>query len=133
MTKRYISPQSGPVDIKTDKDSHYRSQEHTEAAGRQNEVSPSDLEDLKTNYVDMYVHRQLPNYAPIMRLVAEAERKFDQCLRKVKASAWREGHRAAWEESGDGWNGEVDGIGGGYDDLVRRGMFEDNPYESEEA
>jgi hypothetical protein len=50
MTERLERPQSGPVDIKTDKDSHYRSQEHTEAAGRQNEVSPSDLEDLKTNY-----------------------------------------------------------------------------------
>lgn len=27
MTKRYISPQSGPVDIKTDKDSHHHSQD----------------------------------------------------------------------------------------------------------
>lgn len=93
----------------------------------------SDLEDLKTNYVDMYVHRQIPNYLPIMRLVAEAERKFDQRLRKVKAEAWREGHRAAWEASGDGWNGEVNGISSDYDELVRGGMFEDNPYESEEA
>ncbi|MEE8725527.1 MAG: hypothetical protein SOH95_06655 [Bifidobacterium crudilactis] len=133
MTKRYISPQSGPVDIKTDKDSHYRSQEHTEAAEVQNEAPLSDLEDLKTNYVDMYVHRQLPHYAPIMRLVAEAERQFEHSLRKVKAKAWREGHRVAWEASGDGWNGEVNGISSNYDELVRRGMFEDNPYESEEA
>lgn len=131
MTERHYSPQNAPVSIKTNKgDSH--SQELTDSIGLQNEASPSDLEDLKTNYVDMYVHRQLPNYAPIMRLVAEAERQFNQCLRKVKAKAWREGHRVAWEESGDGWNGEVNGVGSDYDELVRRGMFEGNPYESED-
>ena len=130
MTKRYISPQSGPVNIKTDKDSHYHSQEHTKPARRQNEASLSDLEDLKTKYVDMYVqtnyvdtyvHRQVPNYLPIMRLVAEAERKFDQCLRKVKAAAWEKG-RKAYEAYGMSISGGNPG-----DELLR------NPYESEEA
>jgi hypothetical protein len=114
MTERYISPQSGPVDVKTNKVSHYHSQEHTEPAGRQNEAPLCDLEDLKTNFVDMYVHRQLPNYAPIMRLVAEAERKFDQRLRKVKASAWDEGYVSGFEED-------------------KRFGATSNPYESEEA
>lgn len=114
MTKRYISPQSGPVDIKTDKDSHYHSQEHTKPSRGQNEASLSELEDLKTNYVDMYVHRQTPNYLPIMRLVAEAERKFDQRLRKVKAKAWDEGYVSGFEES-------------------KRFGATPNPYESEEA
>ena len=38
MTKRYISPQSGPVDIKTDKDSHTPRTGHTKPAGRQNKA-----------------------------------------------------------------------------------------------
>ncbi len=63
----------------------------------------------------------------------QATAEFDRWLRTVKADAWREGHRAAWEASGDGWNGEVNGISSDYDELVRGGMFEDNPYESEEA
>ena len=38
MTKRYISPQSGPVEVKTDKDRHTPRTGHTEAAGRQNKA-----------------------------------------------------------------------------------------------
>lgn len=133
MTKRHNSPQNSPVKVKTDKDSHTPRTWHTEAAGRQNGASLVNVEDLKTKYVNTYVQSQVPNYLPIMHLVAEAEQQFDRWLRKVKADAWREGHRAAWEASGDGWNGEVNGISSDYDELVRGGMFEDNPYESEEA
>ncbi|MEE8725582.1 MAG: hypothetical protein SOH95_02535 [Bifidobacterium crudilactis] len=114
MTERHESHQNGPVDVKTDKDSRYRSQEHTEADEVQNEAPLSDLEDLKTNYVDMYVHRQLPNYAPIMRLVSEAERQFEHSLRKVKAKAWDEG-----------W------VGGAC--TPGQHPRESNPYKSEEA
>lgn len=56
---------------------------------------------------------------------------YDRWFRKVKAEAWREGHKAAWQESGDGWNGEVNGIGD-YEEILRRGCFQDNPYEREE-
>lgn len=106
-------------------------QDHRETAEEHNETSLGSLEDLKTQYVNMYVQQQVPNYLPIMRLVADAERKFDQSLRKMKHKAWREGHKAAWQESGDGWNGEVNGIGE-YEEILRRGCFQDNPYEREE-
>lgn len=137
MTKRYISPQGGPVDIKTDKDSHHHSQEHTKAAGVQNEAYTPTTEEVSLHYA---AHRlvtlegndnDLPTSYVVRRLDQVYGPEFDRWLRKVKAKAWREGHRVAWESSGDGWNGEVNGISSNYDELVRRGMFEDNPYESE--
>ncbi|GAA6122594.1 hypothetical protein BPY_07020 [Bifidobacterium psychraerophilum] len=51
MTKRYISPQSGPVDVKTDKDSHMPRTGHTEAAGRQNEVVARLLKSFIINEI----------------------------------------------------------------------------------
>ena len=112
MTKRYISPQSGPVE----------GSECFLSDGVVLGTYTPDECDVKERYMSgEFVSNPM------------AEARWNRFIRKVRAKAWREGHRAAWEESGDGWNGEVDGIGGGYDDLVRRGMFEDNPYESEEA
>ena len=140
MTKRYISPQSGPVNIKTDKDSHYHSQEHTEAAEVQNEAYTPTTEEVRSNYDPSIADRfekffsnpehRKEDYVELSKAI---DAEFDRWLRKVETKAWREGHRVAWEASGDGWNGEVNGVSSNYDELVRRGMFEDNPYESEEA
>ncbi|MDN5979991.1 hypothetical protein, partial [Bifidobacterium mongoliense] len=46
MSKRHNSPQSGPVDVKTDKDSHTQQTGHTEAAGRQNKAYTPTTEEL---------------------------------------------------------------------------------------
>ena len=122
MTKRYISPQSGPVDIKTDKDSHYHSQD----AQTPKEIVVGAYMPTESEVKEAYQRGEFINKAM-------SEQRWQRWLCKVKAGAWREGHRAAWEASGDGWNGEVNGIGSDYDELVRGGMFEDNPYESEEV
>ncbi|MFT8640104.1 hypothetical protein [Bifidobacterium sp.] len=73
------------------------------------------------------------NQSGMEQLQEECSQNLNRLLLKARAEAWREGHRAAWEESGEGWNGEVNGVCRDYDELLRCGMFEDNPYESEES
>jgi hypothetical protein len=120
MTKRYISPQNDPVDIKTDKDSHYHSQEHTKPAGVQNEAYTPTTEEVSLHYA---AHRlvtlegndnDLPTSYVVRRLDQVYGPEFDRWLRIVKAQAWDEG-----------W------VGG----ACTHGQHprESNPYESEEA
>ncbi|MCI1868504.1 hypothetical protein [Bifidobacterium crudilactis] len=49
MTKRNNSPQNGPVDVNTDKDSHSRSQEQETPKEIVVGAYTSALEDLKTD------------------------------------------------------------------------------------
>ena len=122
MSKRNNRPQNGPVDVNTDKDSHSRSKEQDTPK----EIVVGAYTPTESEVKEAYQRGEFVNSAM-------SEQRWQRWLRKVKADAWREGHRAAWEASGDGWNGEVNGISSDYDELVRGGMFEDNPYESEEA
>lgn len=110
---------------------------------RSNEANANDLSNSTGNTQETPKEIVVGAYMPSDSEVKEAyqrgefvnkamsEQRWQRWLHKVKADAWREGHRAAWEASGDGWNGEVNGISSDYDELVRGGMFEDNPYESE--
>jgi hypothetical protein len=121
MTKRYISPQSGPVDIKTNKDSHHHSQEHTGPARGQNEAYTPTTEEVRSNYdpsiadrfqkfFSNHEHRK-EDYAEFSKAI---DAEFDRWLRKVKAKAWDEGYVSGFEED-------------------KRFGATPNPYESEEA
>lgn len=123
MTEHHDSPQGGPVDIKTDKDSHYPSQEHTEAAGRQNEVYTPTTEEVSLHYA---AHRlvtlegndnDLPTSYVVRRLEQVYGPEFDRMIESVRHKAWAEGAEFGWYR--------------GWDDISLEP--EDNPYESEEA
>lgn len=91
MTKRYISPQGGPVDFKTDKDSHYHSQEHTKPAGVQNEAYTPTTEEVRSQYQERGNLGWLLNVAPYNFDKQAMRDEFDRWLRTVKADAWEEG------------------------------------------
>jgi hypothetical protein len=91
MTEHHDSPQSGPVDIKTDKDSHYHSQEHTKPAGVQNEAYTPTTEEVRSQYQERGNLGWLPNVDPYNFDKQAMRDEFDRWLRKVKAKAWDEG------------------------------------------
>jgi hypothetical protein len=115
MTKRYISPQSGPVDVKTDKDSHTPRTGHTEAAGRQNEAHTPTTEEVESCWQSKgeigNPYETETDWLESRRLKKLA---FNRWLRKVKAKAWDEGYVSGFEED-------------------KRFGATPNPYESEEA
>jgi hypothetical protein len=118
MTKRYISPQSGPVDIKTDKDSHHPSQEHTKPAGWQNEAHTPTTEEVCECWTTRNdIGNPYEPDADFEERHHEESVKFNRWLRKIKSAAWAEGAEFGWYR--------------GWDDISLEP--EDNPYESEEA
>lgn len=103
MTKRYISPQSGPVDIKTNKDSHYHSQD----AQTPKEIVVGAYMPTESEVKEAYQRGEFVNKAM-------SEQRWQRWLRKVKAKAWDEGYVSGFEED-------------------KRFGATPNPYESEEA
>jgi hypothetical protein len=105
MTKRYISPQSGPVDIKTNKDSHYHSQDaQTPKEQVLGTFTPAESE-MKNAY------QRGANATWSM-----SELRWQRFINQVKSAAWEEGSDA------------------GYAFAIRHpDQILVNPYESEEA
>jgi hypothetical protein len=135
MTKRYISPQSGPVDIKTDKDSHTPRTGHTEAAGRQNEAYTPTTEEVRDNY-DPECAPRFADYFSRSQTFSRLEQpedlwdairdEFDRWLRTVKAEAWAEGQQRGWMDAMESVQADT---------AVSRALagMSPNPYRSEEA
>lgn len=112
MTKRYISPQSGPVDIKADKDSHYHSQEqetHKEIVV--GAYMPTDSEVKEAYQRGEFINK------------AMSEQRWQRWLRTVKAEAWEEGYIAAVQNAFPPYDPTGEPMQ----------MNNQNPYESEEA
>ena len=122
MTKRYISHQNGPVDVKTDKDSHTPRTGHTEAAGRQNKAYMPTTEEVRSHYAN---HRlvtlegegnNLPTSYVARRLDQFYGPEFDRWLHKITSAAWEAGSDAGYAFA-----------------LRHPDQIPVNPYESEEA
>ncbi|MFT8988507.1 MAG: hypothetical protein ABF966_09790 [Bifidobacterium psychraerophilum] len=112
MTKRYISPQSGPVDTKTNKDSHYRSQEQeTPKEVVVGAYLPADSEVKEAYQRGEFVNK------------AMSEQRWQRWLRTVKADAWDEGYIAAVQNAFPPYGQTGEPIQ----------MNNQNPYESEGA
>ncbi len=100
---RVNSTQSGPVDVKTDKDSHTRSQEQeTPKEIVVGAYTPTDSEVKEAYQRGEFVNK------------AMSEQRWQRWLRTVKAKAWDEGYVSGFEED-------------------KRFGATPNPYESEEA
>lgn len=132
MSKRHNSPQNGPVDIKTDKDSHTPRTGHTGASGRQNEAYTPTTEEVRLHYAD---HRlvtlegddnDLPTSYVVCRLDQVYGPEFDRWLRTVKAEAWGEGQQRGWMDAMESVQADT---------AVSRALagVSPNPYESEES
>lgn len=116
MTKRYISPQSGPVDIKTNKDSHSRSQEQETPKDIVVEAYTPSPEEARM-YYDPSLERRfshLVGHNPDFLDAIHSE--FDRMINRARFKAWDEG-----------WNRGVDDANFGPRPKTP------NPYESEEA
>ena len=130
MTEHQDSPQNGPVDIKTDKDSHTPRTEHTEAAGRQNgayrphshEYVPTTAE-VRAQFEERGNLGWLPNVDPDNWGKQAMSDAFDRWLRKVKAEAWYEGYIAAVQNAFPPYDPTGEPMQ----------MNNQNPYRSEEA
>lgn len=94
---RVNSPQSGPVDIKTDKDSHTPRTWHAEAAGRQNKAYTPTTEEVCECWTtrDDIGNPYEPD-ADVEERHHEESVKFDRWLRKIKSAAWEEGSDAGY-------------------------------------
>jgi hypothetical protein len=97
MTKRYISPQSGPVGIKTDKDSHTPRTGHTKPAGRQNEAHTPTTEEVETCWESKGdIGNPYETEADWLKSRRLKKLAFKKWLSKVKAKAWEEGSDAGY-------------------------------------
>ena len=110
MSKRYISPQNGPVDVKTDKDSHSRSQEQETPK----EIVVGAYTPTESEVKEAYQRGEFVNKAM-------SEQRWQRWLHKVKAYAWEEGVEAVEAYGMSIANYEQD------EELLV------NPYESEES
>ncbi|GAA6121916.1 hypothetical protein BPY_00240 [Bifidobacterium psychraerophilum] len=84
MTKRYISPQSGPVDIKTDKDSHY----HSQNAQTPKELVIGTFTPTESEVRTAYRRGEDVNWAM-------SELRWQRFINHVKAKAWGAGYAFA--------------------------------------
>jgi hypothetical protein len=146
MSKRYITPQSGPIDIKTNKDSHTPRTWHTEAAVRQNKAYTPTTEEVCECWTTRNdIGNPYEPDADFEERHHEESTKFDRWLRKVKAKAWREGWTVGWGTSHEGWNSQECWVQN-YEDAVEFNenlrqqpnkhltpLDTDNPYESEKT
>ncbi|MCI1635188.1 hypothetical protein [Bifidobacterium sp.] len=85
MTERYISPQSGPVDIKTDKDSHYRSQD----AQTTKEMVLGTFTPTESEVKTAYQRGEDVSWGM-------SELRWQRFINQVKAAAWEEGSDAGY-------------------------------------
>lgn len=122
MTKRHDSPQNVLVDVKTYKDSHYHSNEHTETAGRQNEAYMPTTEEVESCWESKGdIGNPYETEADWLKSRRLKKLAFKKWLRKMKAAAWDEGR-----EAGEDYGMSISD--GNHDDELLR-----NPYESEES
>ena len=110
MTERYISPHSGPVDFKTNKDSHYHSQD----AQTPKELVLGTFTPAESEMKNAYQRGEDATWGM-------SELRWQRFINQVKASAWEEGVAAVEAYGMSIANYEQD------EELLV------NPYESEES